>query len=63
MTEPPYRRHLAMPHLFGGLFGCAGCETRCYCRPNETQCARCSIANEKKLFDPKLLTHLDSITY
>lgn len=41
LLEPD--NHASYPHLPGTLWDCPGCESRCYCEPDTSQCVHCCI--------------------
>lgn len=38
--------HADYPHAPGQLYGCAACESCCFCEPGSTQCVACALIEE-----------------
>lgn len=56
-------RHAAYPHLAGSLFDCPACEAVCYCKPDETHCVHCSIADETRDFNKRVTGYVARFNY
>jgi len=54
--------HADYPHEPGSLYDCQACEQRCHCRPNQTQCVHCAIAEESML-TVSTLRYINRFTY
>lgn len=40
-------KHADYPHEPGRLYDCEACEAECFCRPGETSCVHCALAEDE----------------